>query len=110
MTMLALSLAYAGFTGVCLSMQRHRRQVWAQGPSPAANTVLRIAGWLCLGLSLLPCFAVWGAAIAAVAWFGVLSVAGFVLAFLLPYAPRSTAALAVIALLFGVLSAFAEVL
>ena len=91
MTMLGFSLAYAGFTGICLSMSRHHRQIWGRDASRKRRAGFRVAGWLCLALSLLPCLVAWGEAAGTVAWFGVLSAAGFVLAFLLPYAPRIAA-------------------
>ncbi len=96
MAALALALAYTGFTCLCLAMERHYRQVWAGVPSASRQNSLRGTGWLCLVLSLLPCFSVWGAAIGTVAWFGLLSLAGLGLGFLLPYAPRTAASLAVV--------------
>ena len=105
MAMLALSLAYTGLAGLCLAMPRHHRQVWTRDPRPAARTGLRVAGWLCLVLSPLPCVVVWGAAAGTVAWFGVLSAAGFVLAFSLPHAPRATAVLGLFTPVIAALSA-----
>ena len=97
MTMLSLSLAYAGFTGLCLAMRRHHRQIRGRDASRTARSGLRFVGWLCLASSLAPCLVVWDAAVGTVAWFGVLSAAGFGLAFSLPYAPRAAAAFAVCA-------------
>lgn len=97
MTTLAWSLAYAGLAGLCLAMHRYQRQVWCRGVGSAASVGLRLAGWLCLTLSLATCTAVWGGVIGPVAWFGVLSAAGLALVCLLPYAPRIAAALALIA-------------
>lgn len=94
MTALALALAYAGFAGLCLSMPRHGRQVWSRDAGLIAQVGLRFSGWLCLALSLAACVAAWGGIIGSVAWFGVLTAAGLVLVFLLPYAPRVTVALA----------------
>ena len=105
MAVLALSLAYTGLAGLCLAMPRHHRQVWTRDPRPAARTGLRVAGWLCLALSPLPCVVVWGAAAGTVAWFGVLSAAGFVLAFSLPHAPRATAVLGLFTPVVAALSA-----
>ena len=107
MAMLALSLAYTGMAGLCLAMPRHHRQVWTRDPPPAARTGLRVAGWLCLALSPLPCVVVWGAAAGTVAGFGVLSTAGFVLAFSLPHAPRTTA---VLGLFTPVVAAFSAII
>ncbi len=97
MTALALSLAYAGFTCLCLSMRRHHRQVWTGDASAAKLLGFRLAGWLCLVLSLSVCIGVWGWAVGLVVWFGVLTFVGSVLVFLLPYAPRTAAILAIVA-------------
>jgi hypothetical protein len=97
LTALALSLAYAGFTALCLAMHRHHRQVWHRDASRQSRAVFRIAGVSCLALSLPVCVAVWGGAIGTVAWFGVLTLAGSALGFLLPYAPRAAAALGAVA-------------
>lgn len=97
MTALALSLAYSGFAGICLAMQRHHRQACGRDIGPTAQTGCRMAGWLLLVSSLAPCFAAWDWATGMVAWFGVLTTAGLMLTFLLPYAPRAAAALGIVA-------------
>jgi len=51
---------------------------------------------LALALALWLCSLVWGWAIGPVAWFGLLSTAALGFVFLLPYAPRFAAWLAVI--------------
>lgn len=93
MTLLTSALAYAGFAGLCLAMRRHHRQLWGRQPSRTASARLRLAGWLCLISSIAPCIVAWGSGAGTVAWFGILTAAGLVLAFLLPYAPRAAALL-----------------
>ena len=93
MAALSFALAYAGLTALCLSMQRHHRQAMNRAVTPMARTGLIVAGWLCLLASILPCFVVWDTGTGVVAWIGILSAAGYGLAFLLPYAPRTAVTL-----------------
>lgn len=95
---LALSLCYAGLSGLCLAMNRHHQQVWAR-KAAARQHGLRIAGWLLLALALWPCVLAWGAAVGVVLWLGWLALAGLLLVLVLPYRPRSAALLAALALL-----------
>ena len=88
----ALSLAYSGFVGLWLAMQRHQRLVWTGHPTPMKRTVLRSMGWLCLALSLVFCIRTWGVATGVVGWFGMLTAAGLTVAFLLPFALRAATA------------------
>lgn len=107
MTVLALALAYAGFAGLCLAMRRHYQQVWGRQPSRRASSGLRLAGWLGLALSVAPSIVVWGTAIGIVAWFGMLTVAGLVFAFLLPYTPRAAALLGLLGPMAAAISVIA---
>ena len=108
MATFALSLAYAGLTGLCLSMQRHYRQVFRRDVTGTARTAFLLFGWTCLALSTYPCFIVWGAATGTVAWFGVASAAGFMLAFTMPYAPVAIPILAAAAPLLVSAAALTE--
>lgn len=91
--MLALSLAYSGFASLCLAMPKHYRQVWAGHAPPTTLIAFRVVGWLCLASSFLFCIRAWGMATGVVGWFGVLTAVGTALTFLLPYVPRTAAAL-----------------
>jgi hypothetical protein len=76
-------------TGLALAMDRHHRQLrpMARGPGRNASVVWRLAGAVLLALSFWMSVQVWGAAIGAVAWFGVISTVTPALVLLLPYAP-----------------------
>ena len=100
-SLLALSLAYAGLGSICFAMPRHQRQVSGDNMRALPRFGLRVAGWLLLGLSFYACVLAWGVAIGSVAWFGMLTVSGLILAFLLPYAARTAAILTVIPLLLS---------
>ncbi|MGH9161661.1 MAG: DUF3325 domain-containing protein [Vicinamibacteraceae bacterium] len=100
---LAASLAYAGVTGLCLSMPRHHLQVWRRHPTGAVRVILRVAGWLCLIGALVASAAAWGWPIGSVAWVGFLSVSALALVFLLAYVPRVAAVLALLILLLPLL-------
>lgn len=89
-------------------MDRHHAQVWGRDAPVSARWGLRTVGWLLLALALVPCVAAWGATVGVVVWLGFLSAAALLLAWLLPYAPRSAgmlAALAALAALASVLGA-----
>ena len=84
----ALLFAYAGMLALCQRLDRHYRQVWGKPVSRWQRLGLRAVGWLGLAISFGLCLAEWGTAMGPVAWFGVMSLAGFGLVMLLPYAPR----------------------
>ncbi|MFT4046516.1 MAG: DUF3325 domain-containing protein [Solimonas sp.] len=94
----ALLLSYAGMAALCLAMDRHHRQLRQHATPSWWRPLLRIGGAANLLAALALCVRHWGTSIGLVAWFGLLSAGGLALIFLLPYAPRVTAALAVAAL------------
>lgn len=94
MAPLAIGLAYPGFLLLALAMDRHHRDLFRHAPDRMRRRHFQLGGWALLGLSLLPCLALWGGAIGWVAWLGVLSVAAWGLVFLLTYAPRTAILLA----------------
>ncbi|ACO79842.1 hypothetical protein AvCA_36960 [Azotobacter vinelandii CA] len=83
-----LLFAYSGMLGLCLGLERHYRQVWQKAPPPWLPRALRAAGWLALVLAFYACVTAWGAAMGPVGWFGMISLTGFALVLLLPFAPR----------------------
>ncbi|WP_424811814.1 DUF3325 domain-containing protein [Roseococcus sp. YIM B11640] len=93
MLLLGTSLAYAGFLALCLSLERHYRDVVGGRPSSRRVLALRVLGWALIALSAWPCVSVWGWAMGSVGWFGLLTAAALGLVYLLPYAPRLAAAL-----------------
>ncbi|AHL76297.1 iron uptake protein [Stutzerimonas stutzeri] len=84
----SLVLAYAGMLGFCLGKERH----WKQLVSPRMPAQLRRlcvpAGSLLLGFAVYVAGQVWPGGMAIVAWFGLISLTGFALLMLIPYAPR----------------------
>ncbi len=84
----SLLLAYAGMLALCLAMDRHARQLWGRPPGALLRHILRAGGWLLLGLAWLAARRGWDAGMATVAWLGLVSLAGFALLMLLPWAPR----------------------
>lgn len=106
MIVVALALAYAGMTAMCLAMRKHYRQIWNRDPVQAERNGLRIAGWILLIISLGLCITGWGGSIGPVAWFGMLSVTGLILIFLLPYLPRLIVSLGVLAPLLSLIGVY----
>ncbi len=91
----SLILAYAGMLGFCLGKERH----WKQLVNPRVPTGLRRvsapAGIALLGLAVYSSCQVWPGGMAVVGWLGLISLAGFALLMLLPYAPRLAVSLPV---------------
>ncbi|MBH3421919.1 MULTISPECIES: DUF3325 domain-containing protein [Pseudomonas] len=84
----AVWLAWGGMLGLCLGLERHYKQLWQRPPSPRIKRGLRAMGWVLLTASLAVSVLGWGWAMGPVAWFGLISLAGLSVAFLLPYATR----------------------
>lgn len=97
--LLALLLCYAGFTALCLAMDRHHVELLGRKASPRRRQGLRLGGWLLLALSLWPAVAVteWG--LGLVQWCAMLMLSGALLVLLLPYRPRLVLSLAGLSLL-----------
>lgn len=93
---LVFFVCYAGLLALSLAMDRHHSQIRHGKPAPLLRRALRLAGWSLLALALWLCSLAWGWAIGPVAWFGLLSTAALGFVFLLPYAPRFAAWLAVV--------------
>ncbi len=106
MILFGLALPYAGFTALCLAMERHHEQVFGQRRiAPRLRLLLRLAGWLLLLASPLPCIALAGWGGGSVLWCGMLTAAALLLTLSLPYAPRLAAGLALALPVLGLLVA-----
>lgn len=88
MLALALALNYAGMALLCLGLARHYKQVWPKAPRASLLRSIRLLGWLVLALGLWACIHSWGWAMGPVAWCGLISLGGLMVALLLPYRPR----------------------
>ncbi|WP_019340217.1 DUF3325 domain-containing protein [Stutzerimonas stutzeri] len=92
----SMMLAYAGMLGFCLGKERH----WKQLVNPRVSVRLRRlctpAGAVLLGLSAFAALRVWPGGMALVGWFGAMSLTGFALLMLIPYAPRVATSLPVL--------------
>ncbi|WP_372006338.1 DUF3325 domain-containing protein [Tistrella mobilis] len=95
----ACVLAWAGFLGLALAMDRHHDQVLGGRPSVLRRRLAMLTGWALLGLATAAAVAGWGWSIGLAALWGVLGLAGGGLVLGLAYAPRRLPALtAVLAL------------
>jgi len=94
MSAAAFCLAYAGFSALCLAMDRHHEDVFDRALPRGRRLWLRALGWLGLVLSLAACATAWGWSYGIVEWVGILSLAGLLLIWLLAYRPRAALAAA----------------
>ncbi|WP_251863819.1 DUF3325 domain-containing protein [Achromobacter sp. Marseille-Q4962] len=92
MILAAFCLAYAGFSALCLAMDRHYEDVFDRTLPRRHRIPLRLFGALALGLSLCASAAVWGWSYGTVEWIGILSLAGLLLIWFLTYKPRAALA------------------
>ena len=79
MTLAAFCLAYAGFSALCLGMDRHYEDLFNRALTRRHRVPLRLFGWAALALSLCASAAVWGWSYGTVEWIGILSIAGLLL-------------------------------
>ena len=107
MDILLFLLSYGGLLTLSLAMPKHYQAILGQSSLPPNASlvllILKIVGWLILGLSLVVTVSTAGWSFGPVQWIGFLSIAGLTLIFVLSYAPR-------LALIFGVLSLFSVLL
>lgn len=99
------SLLYSALVALCLSMERHQRQVLSNGRPRLSARWLRLAGFAGLLVSLLECVGYSGTTCSWVDWFCVLAVLGGAVNLALTYRPgtvlpsaKASAVLAVVGL------------
>jgi len=105
----SLLLCFAGLSGLCISMERHRRQVSKRDRSNRISTLYRCSGWLLLSLSFVASVLEWGTSVGIVMWLGIFSLSTAIIVVSLPYAPRVFAACAMLAVPAGVFMIAAQV-
>lgn len=70
---LTLALAFAGFTSLALSMDRHQRDFFRRRLDGTRSRRLRHMGWVLLAGSAVPCIAGEGWGMGLVIWLGALT-------------------------------------
>lgn len=100
---LSLTMAYAGFAGLCLSMQRHQRDVLGRTLSARWNTVLRTMGFVILFLPYLLCAMHSGPSVGILLWMGMLSAGAILLVAMLAWQARLLLVSAPVALIPAIL-------
>lgn len=80
MIVLCILAAMAGFTGLCLGMPRHQRDVLGRALSPFRTRLYKALGWIALAVSFGLAVARDGAALGSVYWVGVLTLAALIVA------------------------------
>lgn len=94
-------LAFAGFSLICLSMQKHQQEVLSRKLPPTVVLRLRVSGSLLIALGF--CAAVTAAGIkrGSVEWVGQISLAALVVTLMLPYRPRAVPIAAMVSTAVG---------
>ena len=88
MNALIFASAFAGFSALCLSMERHAKQVLNSIPKSAYRLIASTLGWALLLFSLIQSVQNYGMSVGITAWFGALSLTATVIGLLLAYAPN----------------------
>ncbi|KGE00388.1 hypothetical protein JL37_02430 [Achromobacter sp. RTa] len=88
MAWISLGWAFAASAMLGLSMHRHQEQMLSRELGVPWTLAWRVAGYLGLGVALIPCLRAWSVSVAVAAWLGVLTAAAMALGALLAYAPR----------------------
>ena len=96
LTAMAISLGYAGFTALCLAMERHHAEHFGkQATAPQRRARWRWLGWTLLAISFVLCVQARGWGLGIVLWVGTLTASSLVLVLgLLPYRPQAIVPLA----------------
>lgn len=81
-------LAYAGMLCICLGKERHWKQLVSPGIPAQMRRLGAPMGGLLIGLGVFTASRVWPGGMALVGILGLVSLTGFALLLLMPYAPR----------------------
>lgn len=84
----AVLLSYAGFTALCLAMDKHHGELLRRKPSPLQRRALSGAGWVLLGLAMATAVSDAGWALGLVNWTAGMMASAVLLVWLIPYQPR----------------------
>ncbi len=98
-----ISALHAGMAALCLSMERHYRQLLQRAPGVLPQWLLRGSGWLLLALALVYSIMAWGAALGPVAWFGVLTAVTGLWILLISYQERIALTVAAVSFVLSLL-------
>lgn len=93
MIVLCLALCFSGFGSLCLGIDRHYEQVFGHKPEALIRHLLRLLGWLLLGIASAPAILALGPSIGLALWASLLSLAAFAQTTLLSYRPSLIPAL-----------------
>lgn len=97
----SLLLAFAAFTLIASTMERHRTELGTSALSTKHLVLVRTLGWVLLGLSLLPCALHWSVSLALATWVGGLAFAAGALGLMLTYFSAPLVRVAPIAAVLG---------
>jgi len=108
--LIALLAAFAGFTGICVSMAKHQREVWKEPLERHAILALRVSGAASLLLAWAISCRSWGLGMGTVAWVCLIGLAPLILVFGFAYRPKLTIYAAGLSVMAAVTLSLAAVL
>ena len=89
MVIAAFCLVYAGFSALCVAMDRHFEDLFDRAIPRQLRRCLRVAGWFALVLALYLSAQVWGWSYGLVEWIGMASIAGLILIWFVTFRPHA---------------------
>ena len=99
----SMFLAFAAFTAIAASMDRHGDQFHTDALSHRQLRLWRAGGYTLLGVSLLPCLMHWSTSVALATWTGLLAFSAAALGLMLTYCEQHIPRTAPMAGLLGLM-------
>ncbi|WP_263262661.1 DUF3325 domain-containing protein [Pseudomonas sp. RIT-PI-S] len=106
--LVAAMLCYAGFSALCLAMERHHLDLLGARPGAARQRALRLSGWVLLAVAMAVLIASGGWAMGLIRFCGLAMASAGLLVGLLPYRPKLALTLAALALPIALLRALLQ--
>ena len=106
----SLIFAFVAWTTLCAAMNRPYNELFSGRRIKPPPLVLRITGWLLLGISLGLSIRHWGGSVGFSVWWVLLAVSAFFFIIARTYRPKNIIGIAAAVSIFGVLYSVADVI
>ena len=108
MICLSLALCISAFGTLCLGLPKHFEKAFQRKARAWESRLLRLTGWLTLGLATLPAISAMGLSVGLALWASALTLAAAAQALLLTYRPRLILPLSLLAPVLALTTALAS--